>query len=281
MTISKGVTPINRPRRGKNETIDGPLDRLAGILVDWDGCVAIGDRLLPPALAFLQRHGDRVAIVSNNSTHLPEDFSNLLKARGVVIPPERILLAGAEAVAMAAQRALPTLLLGSVRLSRLALRLRLPLTRDEAKLVVLLRDTRFTYRKLERAANALHQGANLIVANPDATHPGPGGSLTPETGALLAALSACLDLGQRKVEIIGKPAPSLFLKACAALRVAPADALMVGDNPATDIAGARALGMATLLAGPAFDFTPQAIADQLRLPGGEMPGERAVGLASA
>lgn len=43
-----------------------------------------------------------------------------------------------------------------------------------------------------------------------------------------------------------KPAPELFLSACAALRVAPSEALMVGDNPVTDGGAVRA-GLPVLL----------------------------------
>ena len=43
-----------------------------------------------------------------------------------------------------------------------------------------------------------------------------------------------------------KPAPGLFLAACAALGVAPEHTLMVGDNPLSD-GGAVDAGMSTLL----------------------------------
>jgi FMN phosphatase YigB (HAD superfamily) len=45
---------------------------------------------------------------------------------------------------------------------------------------------------------------------------------------------------------VAKPAPALFLAACAALGVAPADALMVGDNPLTD-GGSAGAGVAALV----------------------------------
>ncbi len=42
---------------------------------------------------------------------------------------------------------------------------------------------------------------------------------------------------------IGKPDPRIFLYALRALGLGPEDAVMVGDNPTSDIAGARAAGM--------------------------------------
>ena len=122
---------------------------------------------------------------------------------------------------------------------------------EDADLVVLLRDRRFTYAKLERAANALRAGARLIVANPDLTHPGPNGQVAPETGALLAALSACVGDAEVEMEIVGKPSPRLFERACRVLEVEPARAVMIGDNPATDGAGAEAFGLPWLMVGAA------------------------------
>lgn len=44
------------------------LDTAKGILMDWDGCIAIENKVLPLARQLISQHADRVAIVSNNST---------------------------------------------------------------------------------------------------------------------------------------------------------------------------------------------------------------------
>ncbi|MFN4176462.1 HAD-IIA family hydrolase [Phenylobacterium sp.] len=222
-----------------------------GLLLDWDGCVAFGDRLESAALELIETHRDRVAIVSNNTTHLPEYFSECLASQGIRFPPERVVLAGAEALARAQRRgAARTMLIGSPRMKAEARRLGMNLARDEADLVVLLRDNRFSYGKLERAVNAIRRGAALIVGNPDLTHPGPQGRIVPETGALLAAVEACLSSRDIAAEVVGKPERALFETGCRVLGVAPGEAVMIGDNPATDMAGALALGMAGVLVGP-------------------------------
>lgn len=256
---------------------DRALASFAGILVDWDGCLAIGNIPREEALFFLARHQAQIAIVSNNSTHLPEDFSNSLRAKGIAIPAERIILAGAEAVSVVSNRRprTRTLMLGSVKLMQLAKRLSVDLVRSDPDLVLLLRDTRFSYRKLERVANAVAKGAELVVANTDASHPGPRDAIVPETGALLAAIGRCVDLSKTTVEIVGKPSPPLFLKGCQALGLAPADVVMIGDNPDTDIAGARALGMATLLIDAQFKFEAPTQMDASSPP--PSPGPRGAG----
>ena len=218
------------------------------LLVDWDGAVSVSGRFHAGALIFLQRHAERIAIVSNNSTDLPEDFSRLLARHGVRIPPDRILLAGAESLRIAQGRANgPVMLLGNRRMMAHAKMCGLAMTKTDPGLIVLLRDTQINYRRLERAANGLRSGAGLIVANPDLTHPGGDGRVTPETGALLAALLACAHDVPVKPEIVGKPAASLYVRALDALGARVEDAVMIGDNPDTDIAGARAIGMESVL----------------------------------
>lgn len=241
------------------------------VLLDWDGCVALANKPQPAALDLLVQCRDRVAIVSNNSSNLPEDFALILAQAGVVLPASRILLAGVEALARAVEIGADRVLcLGDGRMKAHARKLGLNLVREEADLVVLLRDTRFSYARLCAAANSLKQGAKLVVANPDLTHPGPQGRLTPETGALLAALTACLHPVRPEMEVIGKPAPRLFQRAVQALGSDPARTVMIGDNPATDIAGAEAFGLKGVLigSGSGLDF-----ADLLD-PGAERPALR-------
>jgi HAD superfamily hydrolase (TIGR01450 family) len=219
------------------------------LLVDWDGCLTFGEELMPGAAAFLRRYEDRVAIVSNNTTHLPEDFLLTLRAQGVQLIPERVVLAGSEAIHQALEVAPngQALLLGNARLQSLARSAGLEPQSAVPEVVILLRDTEFSYERLQRAVNALSAGASLIVGNPDLQHPGAGGIVVPETGALLAALAAVIDLRRVEYRVIGKPNPTLFHRACAALGVAPQRAIMIGDNAATDGAGARALGMKAIL----------------------------------
>jgi putative hydrolase of the HAD superfamily len=49
------------------------------------------------------------------------------------------------------------------------------------------------------------------------------------------------------IEATGKPSPEIFLRTCARLDVAPAEALHVGDSITDDYEGARAAGLSALL----------------------------------
>ncbi len=223
----------------------------SGFLLDWDGCCVTGDRLTPGAAQFLRAVQGRAAIVSNNSTDTETYFLNRLRRAGVNFGADRVSLAGVAALDLALERGTRRiLLLAGPKMTALARRRGFELTAETPEAVVLMRDTKLSYPRLELAANAIARGAALIAANPDRTHPGPDGRVVPETGALVAALGACVDLSRASVTIVGKPANTLYERACTALRLPRSDVLMIGDNPDTDAAGAAALGMPCLLVGP-------------------------------
>jgi HAD superfamily hydrolase (TIGR01450 family) len=237
-----------------------------GFLLDWDGCCAVDNLLVPSAVRFLKINRHRSVIVSNNSSNTPGDFLRILSKAGIEMRAEQIILAGVEALSRAAASgSRQTWVLSDPRMRFLARKLGVCLDAETPDLVVLLRDTRFSYLRLEKIINALGSGADLIVSNPDMTHPGRGETIRPETGALLAAIQACIKLPESRLEIVGKPAPDLFLKGCAVLDHDPASLVMIGDNPATDIAGAEALGMNALLVAPSPEQFFQGLIEAFRI----------------
>jgi FMN phosphatase YigB (HAD superfamily) len=44
--------------------------------------------------------------------------------------------------------------------------------------------------------------------------------------------------------VIGKPEPAMFRLGCERLGIEPGEGVMIGDNPLTDGAGAKAMGLA-------------------------------------
>lgn len=245
------------------------LDRVQSaraILLDWDGCVVENGEFKPGAQAFLRAFGDKVSILSNNSTDVPGHLAAMLARAGTAIPEHRIHLAGQIALEETARRfgQQPIFLVGNTAMAGVATRLSLNIAfANDPIAVVLLRDTGFTYRKLERAVRSLRRGAALVTANPDLTHP-KGDDVAPETGALLAAIAACVDLTAIDMVVVGKPFPTLFGRALADAGAAANEALMMGDNPATDAEGAARLGIASVLLGPRSGVTLQTIMDDPR-----------------
>jgi 4-nitrophenyl phosphatase len=256
----------SRVKINTHEAVRSGLADAEGFLLDWDGCCAVDNRLVPSAVQFLKAMRTRTVIVSNNSSNTAQDFQRILHTAGVEMRPEQIILAGVEALNRAAEIGSPfTWVLSDPRMRILARRLGLCLEAHAPDLIVLLRDTRFSYPRLEKVINALAGGARLIVSNLDVTHPGRAGRIRPETGALLAAVRACVEVPETQMEIIGKPNPALFLKGCTVLGRDPSSLTMIGDNRATDIAGAQALGMGAWLVAPTPEQFFEALVRTLKI----------------
>jgi 4-nitrophenyl phosphatase len=129
-------------------------------------------------------------------------------------------------------------------------------------------DPSFDYARLASGMSAVAAGARLIATNADARYPTPTGFL-PGAGSIVASLAAATGV---MPEVIGKPEPAMFRAIIEASGVPAAQTVVVGDNPASDIMGARRAGCASILvltgvadAGGASmlidDAAPHAVAD--------------------
>ncbi|WP_051953424.1 HAD-IIA family hydrolase [Xenophilus azovorans] len=239
------------PQRPGGPPGGDPLAHARHLLLDLDGTLVRQNEAIDGAARLLERFAGRFAIVSNNSTHTAQGLSLRLRRLGLRVPAERIVLAGERAAGLLARQrpAARVMVFGSAALQRHARALGLQLVAADAEVVLLALDVRFSHARLAAVANELLRGARLLVANADATHPGLRGRVVPETGALLAAVTAAS--GVQPWRIVGKPEPLLFEEGLRCLGADPASTVVVGDNPATDAAGAARLGLACVLVGDA------------------------------
>ncbi|MBU1176423.1 MAG: HAD-IA family hydrolase [Alphaproteobacteria bacterium] len=202
-----------------------------------------GGVLLPGARWLVENLGDRMVIVSNDAEHMPDALSHVLSGLGVDLDPDDIVLAGTTAIEEAAKHfsGARAMLMMSPELKDFAREKGLRPTTEDCDLVLVGRDRSFTYDSLARAAAAIAGGVPLWLSCPDTSHRGPAGEPVPEAGAIGAAIMAAA--GVSICHVVGKPEPVLFEKACARLGLPPDRVVMIGDNRATDGAGAEALGM--------------------------------------
>jgi HAD superfamily hydrolase (TIGR01450 family) len=240
------------------------LAGLAGFVFDLDGCVWQGERLNPGAaetLRLLHDAGRGVAYLTNNSRATGADISAKLRRLGVT-PAEHALTPLEILGAVIAERYGPSrvLVIGSAELASVVKAAGHTLVdvkawRD-ASVVAVGNDFELTYERLTAASRAAAAGAPLLTPNIDPRLPLEDGDFLPGCGAVVAAVSTASGVAP---VVVGKPEPPLFRMALRRLGLAAREAAMVGDSPVSDVAGARAVGMRTVLYAP--DGAPTESAD--------------------
>jgi pyridoxal phosphatase len=247
----KAVSPagIAADATDLEQFLAGPGPEAAAVLADLDGCLISGSTVLPGAAELARRVGERLWIVSNNSSDTAQTLSERLSALGLSIPARRIFLAGEQAVRdlAAAMPGAQVALFAAPPLQALATRLGLQICREgsHAEAALLARDPSFTMADLERLTRLAHRGVPLRLTNPDPFHPAADGAPVPETGALFAAVVA--GVPGLHAPSGGKPSPMMIHAVLEQAGVAPDEAVFIGDTDATDGVAARAAGVPFVL----------------------------------
>jgi 4-nitrophenyl phosphatase len=265
MTVS-----IFRPRlNGYLRASDGSSARpwiaeCSALILDLDGTLMREHEPVEGAADLLRAYHDRYVVVSNNSTHTAMQLARRLRAAGLAVTPERLVLAGELTVHYLRARHphARVLLCGSAALKRYALQSGCRLVDEGADIVALALDKHFNYATLERVTQELARGAQFIVSNADASHPGPDGFVVPETGALMRALmtsSGCVPL-----HVVGKPGAAMFEEGLRRLGRPREEVVVIGDNPDTDALGAVRTGLRYLLVGDGEHADAVTLADLMR-----------------
>jgi len=104
-------------------------------------------------------------------------------------------------------------------------------------------DPDFDDRRLAAATGEVRAGARFIATNADARYPTPTG-FRPGAGAMVAAIR---DASGVEPLVIGKPEPAMFHAILESTGVGPEEALVIGDNPDSDIRAAHRAGIESVL----------------------------------
>jgi NagD protein len=235
---------------GATDVRGSPRFPYRGWLLDLDGTVYLGERLVPgaaEAIAALRADGCRVAFLSNKPLETRGDYAAKLSRLGVPAEPEDVI--NSSVVLARHLRGLdpgaPVFVIGEPPLlAELAAHGFAVRADADVRWVVIAFDRTFSYAKLDTALQAVRRGARLIATNPDRTCPVEGGEI-PDCAGMIAAVEAVTG---RQVEIVvGKPSPIILAVALDALGVPPGQAVVVGDRLETDIAMGRQAGLGTIL----------------------------------
>src|SRR5215217_879051 len=246
------------------------------LLLDLDGTVFRGHQATVGAVATLAAVTSHKLYVTNNASRASEEVAAHLRAMGFTADADDVVTSAQSAASLLAER-LPAgaavLVVGTESLAAEVTNVGLKPVRqwsDDPVAVVQGHSPETAWPDLAEAALAIREGALWVAAKVDKALPSERG-LLPGNGAMVAALRAATD---RKPQVAGKPEPTLLMDALA--RGKFHTPLVVGDRLDTDIAGANAAGLPSLLV---LSGVSTAL-DTVRAAGGQRPSYIAEDLRS-
>jgi len=220
-------------------------------IIDLDGTVYRSETVIPGAAAgidALRSAGLDIVFVTNSSTKTKETCQDRLESLGIEVAVSEILTSAS----VTARHVGSTysdqavMILGSPALTEELRRTTIRLTDEPAETDVLVvgKDTGFDFETLTAGLQALEAGATFVATNQDRSVPTASG-LKPGSGAMIAAIGYAAN---REPDVIcGKPHEPTVTASLDVLQAEPADCLVIGDNPETDIEMGNRAGMTTVL----------------------------------
>lgn len=220
----------------------------ASFVIDMDGVIYHGHRLIPGAQEFVHRlrdGGHAFLFLTNNSQWTPRDLRHRLAPMGIDVE-ESAFHTSALATAEFLRTQRPggsAFVIGGAGLTNALYEVGYHLTERNPDYVVVGDTRRYDYETLEHAIRLILGGARFIATNPDLTGPSEAG-LQPGCGALVAPIELATG---RKPYFVGKPNPLMMRTALRKLGAHSSESFMVGDRMDTDIIGGTEAGMRTIL----------------------------------
>lgn len=225
---------------------------MAGILLDLDGVVYVGDAAVPGAaetVAWLSREGVPSLFVTNTTSRPRTAIVEQLRRMGIPASPSQILSPAVATVAWLQREGIgrPALFVPDATASEFARLDPLPTSAEEGADAVVVGDlgSRWDFATLNRAFR-------LLMGNPDAPLIALGmtrywradDGLRLDVGGFVRALEYATG---RTAVVLGKPDPAFYGTAVDALHLRPGQAVMVGDDIRTDVEGAQRAGLTGVL----------------------------------
>ena len=226
------------------------LRRIKLVLLDLDGTVYLGHRLLPGAREFFRRlahAGIAHALLTNNSSIGPDDYLRKLRTLGLKADRRAVITSAESAVLMLRHHAVRPdrlFVLGTGKLVRYVQRCGFGNASDRADAVLVGFDKELTYEKLTRACHLIRRGATLYATHPDVNCPMPEGAI-PDAGSLLALIRA--STGVRPRDVAGKPHRWIVKVAQSHFGLKAGQMMVIGDRLDTDVRLANRFGLASVL----------------------------------
>lgn len=222
---------------------------MAAILLDVDGVLHVSGEPIPgaaDAVRRLRENGHRLRFVTNTTIRSRAQLAELLRSHDVELDDDEVQTAASAAVRILRGKRVLALTMHALVHDLEGLEL----VGEEADAVLIggadeTPETGlvFSYMNLARAFAEVELGATLYCLHRNRWWQTKHGPLL-DSGAFVAGLEYA---AQVEAIVLGKPSRAYFEAACDALDADPEMTWMVGDDLESDIAGARGLGIRTVL----------------------------------
>ncbi|WP_323173461.1 HAD-IIA family hydrolase [Natrialba sp. PRR66] len=215
-------------------------------LLDLDGVVYVGDKPLPDAVDSVNRLYEldkELRFLTNDPRPTRQTIASNLRELGINAQENEVVTSGwATAQYLAQQSVTTAAVVGGEGLETELQAEGIEITDKDPEAMVVGADEETSYRDIQRATRHIDEGAVFVGTNPDGSFPTPDGP-APGAGAIVRAVEAAAGT---EPTIVGKPEPLMFEMALNGL-ADDVSAVVIGDNPATDILGAHRAGHTGIL----------------------------------
>jgi HAD superfamily hydrolase (TIGR01458 family) len=225
------------------------MNDVRGIVLDMEGVLHVDWTPIEgsaAAVAELAAAGIERGVLTNTTGKTRAAIAQRLAAMGMPLPAGRITTAASAAADHLKTRYPGARVYAMVEDGATGDLDGIALVDDPAQAEVVLLggpDESWTYSRLNAVFRVLAGGLPLVAMQRNRWWPtGEGPAL--DAGMFVAGLEYAAGI---RATVIGKPSPGIYRSACDLLGVAPAQAMMVGDDPESDLAPATGVGMRTCL----------------------------------
>jgi NagD protein len=208
----------------------------SGFIIDMDGVIYHGNKLLPGVnefLSWMENSGKKYLFLTNASERTPKELHEKLKRLGITVGVEHFYTSAlATASFLASQKPEGSAyIIGDAGIIHALYSVGYSINNVNPDYVV-VGDTRgYNFEKIQEAVNLVLKGARLIGTNPDTTGPVENG-IAPSTKALIAPIEIATG---KKAYFVGKPNPLMMRIALKKIEIQREEAIVIGDRMDTDI----------------------------------------------
>jgi HAD superfamily hydrolase (TIGR01458 family) len=225
---------------------------IRGLLLDVEGVLVADKRYTAVAtatdfVAEARGAGVPLRLITNNTTDDKPAIIEKLRLAGFDFAPSELHTCTSAAVNhLRALRARRCFVLGNAELQQIFRTAGFQVADDaQVDVVVVGLDLEFNYERLTTACDAiLGHKAGFVALHRNRVYPDALGRIAPSVGPLVAAIEYAT---QVEPTVIGKPSPEYFQQALDELSIPAADVLVISDDPLSDLAGAKRMGMQAAL----------------------------------